>query len=94
MTLRFRADNFEAVAHQVERGREEWVVTAPGHESLSLRFARKFPGGSAQHIGLVLRSVGWVELWCTMSEREPEQAANLRRAISLLYSVPGVEVCE
>jgi hypothetical protein len=83
-TIRFKAENFEAEATEAEP--LAWIIRSPGNSSHSLRRAEKVDEFA------VLTSVGWVPLCKARTLRSPMHS--LAVAISLLYSVPGVEPCE
>lgn len=93
--LRFRAENFEAVATRVPSAQDEnisqeslWVVAAPPGIGYSVK-VQHHPQVDACSVWLTTRG------WQFLGESEPEsEAVALAFAISLLYSVPGVEVYE
>lgn len=89
-TLHFRAENFEAtatrVAHDMALGLSHWIVEPRGERPSTLRLC-----GDVDETR-----------WVNVLRDKWEQLFNLKRtdnealalAISLLYSVPGVEVYE
>lgn len=86
-TLHFTAENFEAEATPIAPvdGCNEWVITGRGMVPRSLRFNGAIEHG--QRIEMLTPN-GWVDLCWGAGPT----ADCLREAISLLYSVAGVEV--
>lgn len=89
-TLRFRAENFEAEATQV--GPRQYVVTAGGASPKTLMHEVGLGTSKMDTVKNIhlLTDAGWTWL-CSASNGN---ALDLALAISLLYSVPGVEVVE
>ena len=97
--LRFKAENFEAVATVIGPARPsyegvELIVESPGGSPRSVRFVGRHSGPSGERIEF-LTDRGWAEL-CRASTTNGLQSAklSLADAISLLYSVPGVGAVE
>jgi len=101
MSIRFKADNFEAVAYAVGPAGpsyegSQWVVTS---NPRPIRHSLRFVGSQKEQERIeFLTDGGWKELtWGCTVYRFPESgrqatSMSLAAAISLLYSVPGVEV--
>lgn len=105
-TLHFRAENFEATATRVdlptpersaERNITHYVISPRGEASKTLCLYRpeKEPlGGIVPFRGAqvsIMTPWGWKEIAMRVTAEDPELLA---LAISLLYSVPGVEAYE
>lgn len=106
-TLHFRAENFEATATMVytsprhdcgtasERSRTHWVITADGALSYSVRVDgidnAEYQNDLGRFVWLLTTVMGWEELHHVDHGNTNDLLA---LAISLLYSVPGVEVYE
>ncbi len=93
-TLHFRAENFEATATMIQGAEPDestsaeslYAVWAGGRSSSTVK-AQHLPQAGQCHAWFLSAERGWLYLASARTE-----AGAIVLAISLLYSVPGVEV--